>query len=63
MKKTYKHMRSELIEYVKAYNALDVILMLSNDELETLYLQVYGGWSKGEAKRGEPQCHITRGTI
>lgn len=40
MKVSYKQMRVELIEYLKAYNALDLILKMNDLELETLYKQV-----------------------
>lgn len=40
MKVSYKQMRMELIEYLKAYNALDVILKMNNLELETLHKQI-----------------------
>lgn len=40
MKVSHKQMRVELIEYLKAYNALDLILKMNDLELETLYKQV-----------------------
>jgi hypothetical protein len=40
MRISYKQMRTELIEYLKAYRSIDIILKLDNAELETLYKQV-----------------------
>ena len=40
MKVTYKQMRADLIEYLKAYRSLDIILKLDNAELKALHTQV-----------------------
>lgn len=40
MKISYKQMRMELLDYLKAYNVLDVVLTLDKAELETLHSQV-----------------------